>query len=81
MYLSELIRTGLIIQSSNGIFLLLLGTSFTRKKTDTMETLTDSLTMVVLAGTTLVFITLPSNSYSNCNKQILTSVVFSIKIR
>lgn len=45
-----------------------------------METFTDSLTMVVLAGTTLVFITLPSNSYSNCNKQILTSVLFSIKI-
>lgn len=45
-----------------------------------METLTDSLTMVLLTGTNLVFITLLSNSYSNCNKQVLTSFVFSIKI-
>lgn len=45
-----------------------------------METLTDSLTMVVLAGTNLVLITLLSNTHSNCNKQVLTSVVFSIKI-
>lgn len=45
-----------------------------------METLTDALTAVVLAGTNLVFINLLNNSYSNNNKQVLTSVVFSIKI-
>lgn len=50
------------------------------KKTGIMETLTDALTAVVLAGTNLVFINLLNNSYSNNNKQVLTSVAFSIKI-
>lgn len=45
-----------------------------------MESLTDALTAIVLAGTSLVFINLLSNSYLNSNKQVLTSVAFSIKI-
>lgn len=45
-----------------------------------MEILKDSLTWVALAGTSLVFVTLLSHSYSNSNKQVLTTVVFSIKI-
>lgn len=66
------IRTDRIIESSSGIFSLLLETSFTGKEDRHNETLTDSLTRVVLADTKLVFISLLSDSYSNCNKQVLT---------
>lgn len=66
------IRTDWFIESSSGIFSLFLETSLTRKEDRHNETLTESLTRVLLADTKLVLISLLSDSYSNCNKQVLT---------